>query len=560
MATTAMQRTINLPPSHPVRSMEGLARQIALPHEHAPQRFPSFPALERTALMGFSQPTTIVVPSGTVSTIALARQAAWPAWGTVQTEMLTCVRYRTAAIGTTAVLENFWTVPVTAIQGIPRNGIASPLPMVASASIVGYTPIPLPWLYNPIGLDNGLGPLGFTYIPPNMDFAITVTGLGANSAAIATFDRATEVVVDVELWNSPGELNPAYSSDNFTFTISAGNTGGSTSSRVNSTNGIWIRPRNLTFTSAPAATAVIPSNYIVTVFISGGTLTYVPSTTTAGNMLGAGTSVSTFAPLLSPAEFANSKLPWYATRTTAAALLGTNVTQVLNKGGTILGGRISPAIMPMWSATSSYVNTLHPAEKSFLPCETGVYTYCPPSTDMSGFYDYTMAPFANGDAVTTSPVYRLDNDALYNIMYITPAGATEIMALTVDWHIEFRTSSALFQIGLSTMPLESLHTAQLALAHAGFFFENPEHKGVLGKVTAAAKKFGPSMVSAFNPVAGQLLKSIISSAPRSSNKMKPTSAAGSGLTAKTSRQTGGTGKQGKKNAGKGEKKKGKGKK
>jgi hypothetical protein len=43
-------------------------------------RFPSFPALERTALMGFNQPATLVLPASTPVSMTLFRSATYPVW------------------------------------------------------------------------------------------------------------------------------------------------------------------------------------------------------------------------------------------------------------------------------------------------------------------------------------------------------------------------------------------------------------------------------------------------------------------------------------------------
>jgi hypothetical protein len=198
--------------------------------------------------------------------------------------------------------------------------------------------------------------------------------------------------------------------------------------------------------------------------------------------------------------------------------LGTNVTQVLNKGGTILGGRVSPAVIDPWRVQQSYVNALHPAEKAFLPLETGVYTYCPPSTDLIFFSDHTLN---TGQGASACPIYVLSNDALYNKLYLTTAGVEESLACTVTWHLEFRTSSALFQIGLSGLTLESLHQAQLVLAETGYFFENPKHDAVLSKVISAAKKYVPMAVGAYNPAVGAVMKGMIKAKAKPRATIKP---------------------------------------
>jgi hypothetical protein len=220
-------------------------------------------------------------------------------------------------------------------------------------------------------------------------------------------------------------------------------------------------------------------------------------------------------PVGPPPELVNSRLPWESARTTAAAALFTNVSQALNKNGTVLAGRVNPAAYDVFNTGTAVLSGLHPAEKSYLGLETGLYTYCPPSTDLSDFWDYVApADIANqGSTVADNlPMYRLDNDALVNIACFDFAtGAIPVMAINLDWHIEFRTTSALFQIGMSTMTLESLHLAQMSLHEAGFFFENPEHKNVLTTIVRSVGKFAgvaAPIAGAVHPSAGKALKMV----------------------------------------------------
>jgi len=222
-------------------------------------------------------------------------------------------------------------------------------------------------------------------------------------------------------------------------------------------------------------------------------------------------------PISWPVEFVNSQIPWSSVRTTAVAVLGTNVTQVLNKNGTILAGRLNPNLVNAWEATTQTVAGLHPAEKAYLPLETGFYTYCPPSTDLAFFADCTLNTSVGAP---NAPIFNLDNDALYNKLFLATTVNSQL-AITTSWHIEFRTTSSLFQVGLSAMTLESLHAAQLVLAENGFFFENPEHDTLLGKVIRTAKKYAPEVVSSMNPMAGKLLKMVVNQASKRGATVTP---------------------------------------
>lgn len=505
-----MQNTLPLGTNSPIRGMTGLARQIALPGEHAPQRFPSFPALERTAVMGFNQPTTLPLPGSATTSITIFRQAAYPVWADVTASYAAMVDYPLDGHSAAAISDSSLTF---------RNSIMDYCVTTRFASVdrVGFigTNITAAGLAWPIfGADRGLPGPEFMYVPPNCNLWAVVSCSApspSNSAATVT----------TEWWFTPGESNSqvalGYLSGEATGTIVTGDRGcvlsfGSTG------RGSWVRPKSLALGYAGLQGVVV-----TLIATTSTTITYAPSTSTRGAFdLGPNAARPVMhLPLVVSSEFVNSAIPWYSTRVTAVGMLGTNVTQVLNKGGTILGGRVSPSVQNPWFVTEAYVNGLHPAEKSFLPLETGIYSYCPPSTDLAYFHDYTLNT-SSYPPPAPAPLFLLSNDALYNKLYIRPAGAVdESLAVTVSWHIEFRTSSALFQVGLCGMTLESLHQAQLALVEAGFFFENPSHNSVLNRVIAAAKKYVPRILGVVSPMAGRVAKEAVREYNARRRKAKP---------------------------------------
>jgi hypothetical protein len=273
-----------------------------------------------------------------------------------------------------------------------------------------------------------------------------------------------------------------------------------------------------------------------TLISTQGTVGFTPVSANAGQVLiSAGSAQTRLYPAVQPTEFQHSILPWSSTRTTASAALFTNVTQVLNKGGTVLAGRLSPESAEVWTFTSLNLQNLHPAEKAYLALESGAYSFVPPSTDLTDFYDYTSPnSVSNFSSSSTVPVFRLDNASLVSALVFTPAaGVSEALAINLDWHIEFRTTSALFEIGMSTATIESLHQAQLALASVGYFFPNATHKSVLNKVASGATGFlkwalpyaaaAPGMVG----MAGKAGQFLLSAKPKPN--LKPTSGQTSGI-------------------------------
>lgn len=535
-----MQTTLPLTPGNPLRNITGLSRQIALPGEHAPLRFPSFPALERTAVMGFNQPVSLDLPAGTDVAVTVTRQACWPVWADRSVSFAQIADYSfelfTAAVTTSP--SEFYT---RARPALTSWAVANRPAFTYQPGLAGFGSAGL-FTYPILGRDYDLQGPEFVYVPAGSSYVCVAWGNGAPAAA-------GNVTLQLEFWNAPREVGVG------TLPISLpGSTTGGMTAAISPSVGTWVRIVSMTM-GYPAVN--MPTIWNASIIVAtASTFTYTASTTTAGTVTVTGVApASCHLPLTQPAEFTNSQLPWFATRVTASALLGTNVSQVLNKGGTILGGRMSPSTYTPWSITPAVISNLHPAEKAYLPLETGVYTYCPPSTDLVFFSDYTLNTYAGAAA---SPIYVLSNDSLFNKMYIRASSVAEQLACTISWHIEFRTSSALFQVGLSAMTLESLHAAQLVLAEAGFFFENPQHDGLLNRVIQTAKKFAPEAVSVVNPTAGRLLQSLMSKMSGPSGKKKvitpkpgpskppTTSAKSSGITpGKTN---------GKKNGGKGKRK------
>lgn len=497
----SMQSSLPISPGNPLRNVTGLARQISLPGEHAPLRYPSFPALERTAVMGFNAPATLNVPATTNTAITVFRQATYPVWADQTMQCAYVADYRTVSASASNVADT-----VSYPMRSQLYGWASSDRAANTGTLVGVSGTPSSTQGQPtypiLGADRGLPGPEFVFVPSGATLAFVVT-------AEASFAGAYSIDVNTEWWSSPGESAQPAATTLYTTSGQRGTFG----SWGTVLQGQWVRPTSIAIAFATGQTLVI-SQLTVTLAVFTGTAIYAGSAANSGTLSVSPATAVCHMPLVAPIEFLNSALPWYASRVTAAALLGTNVTQVLNKGGTVLGGRVSPAVQNAWTVSYSYINGLHPAEKAYLPLETGVYTYCPPSTDLVFFGDYT----SNTAFAKVAPLFLLSNDALYNKIFLNAPVACA-MACTCTWHIEFRTTSSLFQVGLSGMTLEALHQAQLVLAESGFFFENVEHKQLLSRVVSLAKKYVPDAVSVINPSAGKMLQSIVS---RMSNKGKKT--------------------------------------
>lgn len=486
-----MKSQTSIPQHNPLRALSVLGKTVALPNEYPPIRYPSYPSLERTAVLGFSVPTTVGVDSIATSTtkLMLARQAAWPAFANIiATQLITTVTYTSALLnvgsgggsapsGYDAQIDGSmmtWSVG-TRSTGIPPG-------------VIGAIPI---YQYPVIGRDMGIAGRVWTYVPDKCVLLWNIH-VGTTSAAADITGNLSYYI-----WQSPNEWLLSAQALN----VGATYRGGTSPSIAATAGGMWVSPVEWV-ASQTAIAADLAGPITITAVVSTGLATYTASTSSSGSYTATATATTIFYPIAAPAEFANSTLPWYSSRVTAVSMLGTNVTQVQSKGGTALCGRVAPSVINPWSVTPTYINTLHPAEKSFLPLETGVYTYVPPSQDMLEWRDYTSVTtgaVSGFTSIPACPMYDLSSNAMVHIIFLSGSTAIETIAVTVDWHIEFRTSSALFNIAMCTTPLEVLHQAQIAMSDAGFFFDNPDHKSILSRVMSAVKKYSPYVLNAINP-------------------------------------------------------------
>lgn len=503
-----MQNNIQFERANPLQQLVGLSRQMALPHEFAPARFPSFPALERTAVMGFNVPATYSLKThplnGNVHRGMLTRQASYPLW---------LDEDNTAPWAFTLIFAD----DIARIVGGAGAPMDTPLSswyvgaVARSLTVPGTSLAVAPQCGTPVvGLDNATGPAIWFYAPKDGTICITTTIVLGGA-----YTTDPQLVVTLEKWEAPGQVtesNQVY--------LTWVSTATSMYAKIIPTASGWYRFSRLQATASTATSATATfMNYSVVVTNSPMVAVVAPTATLSPDFnVGADLGVRSLMPFTKPPEFANSRLPYSSTRTTAASVLFTNVTKVLNKEGTVLGGRLNPATSNVFNFEATDLATLHPAEKQLLGLETGFYTFCPPSTDLAHFWDYTLT-VAN-DFRPTIPLYRLDNDSLVNcFVFDDPDGSTNL-AVNLDWHLEFRTTSALWQIALSTVPLEVLHQAQLALVSAGFFFQNETHEAVLKKVLPVLKSAASSLMPALasmNPltkVAYKATKQIMSSRPK----------------------------------------------
>jgi hypothetical protein len=243
-------------------------------------------------------------------------------------------------------------------------------------------------------------------------------------------------------------------------------------------------------------------------------------------------------PAFSPLESTTSVAPYSNSRATAAALLLTNVSKVQVKQGTIQAARLQNRTDKFWSWSKPTLSVVHPSERYYGAAEVGAYTYTAPTQSSERFRDsvksYSLYTTFNPPAISTDVVYVpapfIDCDDPFNALLIEEDAVAvdeTLFAVTCDLHIEFRTSSSLFAIGVSGMPLEQYHACQLALAQTGYFFENSTHWANLASLVmrglrVALPVVAPGLVGPANAISTlyNAGKSIMMRTKRNTNTMK----------------------------------------
>lgn len=453
-----------------------IAQVIAVPRLHAPQRLPSFPNLERTAVVSTMSQNTVSVDQTRV--MMLCRSPVHPAWiGEIQTTPQTWsvfllsdpARSQTFASGT-ILFDDTW-VGISA-EGSPPQSFANdfqtyPLGTLENGDL---------YLMRPVGMSAQLS--------LTTSSAVTISSC---RITVATFDG-------VQVQSRITTFIAGTAATNFSIPLNVGEpalgVGGAS----------WFRVQSLDIAFNTATT------------LTG----YLMGATTNGSLLAPTASLSTtvityFRPVMPVPEFRVSEIPYSSVRQNASSLLATNVTAVLSKEGTVLAARVPRATMDsarenLWDPTVCQTSTLilsaAPQEKYFGPLEKGIYSYTLPDAASERFRDCTSDVAVYSGTTSTGvkmPLFPLEGfDYLsFFVMHDYYTTTVTTLLLTVDSHLEFRTNSALFPLGFSSTLLESYHVAQMALARSGVFFENPTHlSAIVSMMRTAVRQLAPYAVTA----------------------------------------------------------------
>jgi hypothetical protein len=474
-----------------------MAQCIAVPHDHPAQRLPTFPNLERTAVMPMISTGTISVPSGTSREFALFRSPSYPLWAA--TPSTTNASLYLYCSGTS--------LPQGTIGTVGSSVAFSPDVLEPGTVYTQGTDTAFTTAYGPLyclgrSKDNRIfaksASTGYSGI------AITFDGApGAGSKIAVTFE-----IFDGSEYDFATITNVDASA---ALTVVMSNTAPFL--------GCWWRPVSITVT-----TAFVTARGISNV--------YAGVSTSASLQSPANGALVVMLPVFSPPEISLSSLPYQSTRSTAVAALFSNATAVLSKEGTVLCGRVPRAgVTGIWFAntlatglTGKYttlINDIHAKDRYYGLMENGLYTSMLPDESSSEFADhYGSNPSIKG-------MFDLEGYNYVNLIVLSDldSGAITTMAVTVDNHLEFRSTSMLFPVGYCRASLESYHVAQMALAEQGCFFENPVHLAAIGSlIRSAVTRLAPIVLPYAKQAAVAVGSHLVSSASKKLGNMMGTQA------------------------------------
>jgi hypothetical protein len=211
-------------------------------------------------------------------------------------------------------------------------------------------------------------------------------------------------------------------------------------------------------------------------------------------------------PFSPPAEFQNSVIPYSSSKCNASAALFSNVSAAVTKEGTVLASRLRTAVVDPWAFGTSDINSTHPSLRYYGPLEKGLYTFTTPSGNEGRFYDHVIDLPGPPESSFTGkrPMFNFYDVGVYNAFIFTDLGSTPgatSLAASCYTHVEFESASSLFVPGMSTLTLEHLHAAEVALLKFGHFHENPLHWAAIKSAAVKALRIVAPMVA---PAAKQL--------------------------------------------------------
>lgn len=448
-----------------------LVQTIAVPRFHKPQRIPSFPALERTSVLGFTDTFTLnteAVP-GQETRLAIIRDPVFPLW-------------RWVDYGDEASIYR-----VMEVNMIAQPSIGLTFTPVWQDTLLTYPIASWPAPAAPLYVYEGK-----EYLPSLNTHVAIQYRFAANPGPSAVSCTGTYLsnFFDIETFEFDGVPTIGTSGGKWYASLVG----------ILPTDGVGFKIDviNYTATNGVLCEAV-----------------YVGSTTSPNGDVYPCTAptfykqVRAMLPATTATEYASAPIVWQSTRANSVAVLLSNVSAVMQKEGTVNAARApSESGINMFSSDSwsTQFTRVHPKERYFGPLEKGLYSFTLPDSVSELYHEYDNIGYL-------IPVFKhyLDGNRYAHCVLMKDPDHVAAMAVTVDRHIEFKSNSVLFPYGFATTPLESYHQAQMALANIGVFYENPTHLATIAALAKqAAMKYGPRLLQAALPYAVKGANKILS--------------------------------------------------
>lgn len=438
-------------------SLEGIARTIAVPNLHPARRLPTFPNLERTAVLAFTDTSVLSVPASGTMCLIVTRDPAFPLWQETTTTSAGAF-FISGHAGFAMKASSPLDVTVQTEDNTFKTGIMAYKPYIVKKGVE----------YIPLGArtkDSGMR-LGF-----EIKFAA-----GAATSGFIEFE--------LEMLTGNGEVESLSFSN--AVTMAAG-------LPVSLAMEVGLDYVGARFVKVLAA---VSHDSTIEWVRMGCTTTPSTSTTTGALTTPVAATVTRMWPVGAPPDYVIAPQIWQAVRSTAVAALFTNVTSVMDKEGTVTAARLALSgglgsglgLSPLRPYDWAGFSAVHPRDRYFGAMEHGIYTYTLPDANSEKFVDCTMFIDNNPLTSTDTAVVNIDSMGYANCIQFADFDSSKVtnLALTLDRHIEFRTTSRLFPTDFARESLEAYHVSQMALNQMGVFMENPTHLALIAGMAAKA--------------------------------------------------------------------------
>lgn len=470
-------------------SAGALAQHQALPSRRKPLRLPTFPAIERTGVKAFNMTNSTTMGSTTLNTdaryYAFFRTPSLPLWESVPT-----------------LNTNGYGMARRANLGAQGGGFAAPNEVGESQDLTNY--FQTDYTYEPISV--GDTSLAGAMLPYAIDDNKNVWFYAPNCTGNGIFPNnvGQQVGIRFKTDNALGPLgawvcqietlNSWTTSDTQTYNIPLGY--GALNTHIEgytSVNCIWWRPLSLTCTTTTSVQTTVNITDIYCGIATTG------STFSSTVVLNSPPPSFLMPKVYVPREFDQAPALWQDTRCTAACVLFQNVTAVLYKEGTAKACRLLATDFNAGYSTSTLPTNFGLAYGATRPelkyngqLARGFYTFAGPDQASSNFRDWTVGSTTSGTDFQRIP-FRLDAFAYVNFIELADvqsvANSGTVLSLTTDFHIEFRSTSTLWDVAVTRTSLETWHRAQVALSAMPCFFENLTHMEEVANIAARLAGF-----------------------------------------------------------------------